>query len=87
MSQPMSMCINAAAARGDEEAYQKVIAALTINIACGHYSTMPCRCTPPCEMPTQEQQDALTARVTEHFKLHPVVSGPNCQWPTEKGNQ
>lgn len=74
MSMPISACMVMKAAKGDEDAYKHLIDAYTINLKCGHYTTFPCRCDPPCELPTEEQLKKLQARVDEYFEANPVKS-------------
>lgn len=64
MSVPVSYCLIAKAAAGDDAAYQSLLAAMRINMKCGHYSTFPCNCDPPCAEVTKEQGEALNQRLT-----------------------
>ena len=75
MSLPISTCDVYRAAKGDEEAYQRLVHAFEVNVVCGHYSQFPCMCNPPCELCTEEQGIALNTRLAEQFKdKYPVGS-------------
>lgn len=74
MSIPIHRCIITKAAKGDEAAYQWLIDAMRINLACGHYSTLGCSCLPETENATDEQIKNLQTRMDEYFKANPVKS-------------
>jgi hypothetical protein len=72
MSIPISSCVVYKAALGDEQAYESLVNAYKINLACGHYSRFGCSCNPPCEVPTKEQMEVLQKRLDDYFKENPV---------------
>jgi hypothetical protein len=74
MSIPLIRCNIYKAAKGDADAYDKLIKDITYNKWFGSYCEFGCRCEPPCEIPTQEQFDALNKHIDEHFAANPVKS-------------
>ncbi len=64
MSVPLSQCLIAKAARGDDQAYKNLRKILAINVDCGHFSIYPCKHQPACEA-TQEEIDKLQKRIDE----------------------
>jgi hypothetical protein len=65
MSQPLSVCVISKAARGDEASFKWLIEAMKVNSACGHFTTVSCRCSPPCEKPTDAQIEELNKKLAE----------------------
>jgi hypothetical protein len=59
-----------AQACSNEEGYVVLREAMRINMVYGHYSTFGCECKhePKCIVPTNEQMDALNARLKEDLK-------------------
>jgi len=48
---------------GDEAAYNDLRDRMRVNLQYGHWSTFPCQCEPSCPQPSDEQLDALNARL------------------------
>lgn len=69
MSTPVSFCWLSKAALGDEQAFAGLVEAMDYNLRLGHFSVMPCRHTPPCAVPSDEQkqvfEDRLNAAIRE----------------------
>jgi len=65
MSVPISSC-DIAQACINEEAYQALLKAMTVNLKYGHYTQnhRPCPHTPHCPIPTSDQMEALNKRMT-----------------------
>jgi hypothetical protein len=74
MSRPFSTCTVYKASLGDENAFNSLIETFKINLAFGSSTQFPCSCDPPCAKPTQEQHDAMNARLQAYFKANPVKS-------------
>lgn len=84
MSVPISFCAVSKAAFGDAKAYDSLVEAMDYNTKCGHFSTFPCACKPPCPVPTAEQLAALDAKVMaavlvrQKKALQPVIPTQCC---------
>lgn len=65
MSIPVSVCLISKAAHGDEKATVELFKVMKVNIECGHYTTFPCRCAPPCPVPTSEMMARLNKRMLD----------------------
>lgn len=64
MSIPLSECLKAKAAKGDEKAYHKYSRALKFNLEEGHFCFFPCTCKPKCNSSvTKKQLQALENRL------------------------
>jgi hypothetical protein len=74
MSHPLTDCLIARAC-ASEEGYVVLREAMRVNMLYGHWSTYhgPCPHDPKCytSLPTQEQIDALNARLQEDLKDAP----------------
>lgn len=68
MSTPIISCMLFKAALGDEQTYAELIRIMKNNYEYGHWSQYGCNCDPPCPKPTQEQCDALNARMELDLK-------------------
>lgn len=56
MSRPVSVCLMIVALKGeDEEATQLFIDRMRENVKFGGFSIWPCKCTPRCERPSDDQ--------------------------------
>jgi len=62
MSYPISYCLVAKAANGDEEAYKTLSEAMYFNLMLGHFSQFPCSCDPKCYA-TDDALKAVDARL------------------------
>lgn len=63
MSTPILICTISKAALGDERACERLIQDMEYNLKAGHFTTFPCKCDPPCPVPTDEQLEALNEKV------------------------
>lgn len=68
MSQPISVCSIYKAAKGDEKTRDSLFKAMNYNRRYGHWTQFPCKCNPPCEIPTKEQIDLLNEQFKEFIK-------------------
>lgn len=69
MSRPISYCLVAKAANGDEEAYKYFFESMVYNLAYGIFSTTGCSCDPQCHA-SEEKMEALDTRFKrEHADL------------------
>ena len=78
MSVPISMCALSAAARqtgfgraSAQEVFERLAEALAYDLRCGHFTTLPCRCQPPCPIPTEEQFQELEKRLEAYQPSDP----------------
>jgi hypothetical protein len=62
MSMPITACLIAKAVN-DQAAYAELLSRWRFNKRCGAMSVWPCRCNPPCPVPTEEQLIALEERL------------------------
>lgn len=63
MSIPLSSCLVSKAALGNEKAYRELVNVMRINTAFGSYTQIPCRHTPQCTAPSEEQLKTLNDRL------------------------
>ena len=64
MSMPIIACLVVKAAKGDEEAYVRLVKNVRANMKCGHFTQVPCACSPKCEC-TDEELVALNDRLIQ----------------------
>jgi len=55
MSEVIEICLQIAAAKRDEKAYQEYVEKMKHNIRFGSCLVVPCLHNPPCSEPTEEQ--------------------------------
>ena len=63
MSTPIRICTMIKAARGDEAAFDGLVAAMFYNQEYGAFTLLPCEHKPSCKKPTEKQIKDLDARL------------------------
>jgi hypothetical protein len=53
---------------GDEGAYRELLRRVLYNRKHGAYSVFPCGCNPPCQVPSDEQLEALDAKLNKDIE-------------------
>ncbi len=76
MSEPISDCMIFAAARGNEESYQELLAAMRDNLDWGGFTQTSCSCQPPCPKATEEQVESLNQRLQADLYRNGEDLGP-----------
>lgn len=67
MSIPVSWCLIAKAASGDEMAYARLLGAMKVNVAHGAFTSVPCTHDPKCEA-ADEAVTKLDARIQKDIQ-------------------
>jgi hypothetical protein len=67
MSVPVSACLVNKAAKGDEQAYERLKSIMFINLECGHWTYCGCVHEPPCEPASEEQFETVDTRLKKEW--------------------
>lgn len=65
MGMPITACLMAAAAKGNEAKYKLLLSRMAYNLEKGHFSVWSCEHKPRCAHPTTEQVLALEERLAQ----------------------